>query len=186
MKKIFRSVKNLHLFNALNMNQFAQTNFTGQLDLQTNPNVNVFTARLNPSSSATVGSVAGVAAGTPVKLVDLGAGDQNGVPEVDVTTVLTDYLLGVVISSTKDGIVPPGNTLQVASVGAVVWMNSAGALSRGFAVIADYATPGNVMAVTGKTGTVFGVTLDKATGANQLIRIAVLSNGSKFGGTVSS
>lgn len=171
-----------------NSNQFNQAHAIGDLDLQSNPNPQILTARLNPSSSNTVGSVAGVEAGQAVKLVDLSTSDVAGgqVPVVDVGAALTDALLGVVVNGTKQGIVPPGQTLQVAGQGAVIWMAADGALNRGVAVLFDTAKPGYVQATTAKTGKVLGVTLDKATAADQLIRVQLIVNGTAYTGSVSS
>ncbi len=165
----------------LNMNQFAQTRFAGQLDLQSNPNPGVLTCRLNPSSLATYEGSSGVPAGTPVKLIDLGTADNNGVPIVDIAAADSDIIIGVVVSSTKDGIFAPGQIIQVALQGAVMVMSAKTTMNRNQAVVADYSTPGQV--IVPATGYyIFGVTLDKAVSALDLVRVLITANGTKYSG----
>ena len=156
-----------------NANQFAQAALPGSLDLQTNPNPEVITCRLSPSSSYTNG----IPGAVPVKLVDLGGSDTDGVPIVDVADALTDLTYGVSVIMTKAGATLPGETIQVARRGSVVRMGAKAAINRGLQVITDAAVGGLVQTIVGKTGKVLGLTLDKATAANQLIRVEILCDG---------
>jgi hypothetical protein len=170
----------------LNANSFQKTNAVGTLDLRGNPDPNILTCRVNPASSVTSFSP-----GQVVKLVDLGGSDTigGGVPVIDVVTLLTDAPLGVVVFGTRYGKVPEGLTAQVATDGAIVWMLSKAALARGVPVLADLDDAnhyGYVQAVTGKTGKVLGITMDKVSGADQLVRIKIIANGGAFAGSVSS
>lgn len=156
-----------------NANQFNQAALPGSLDLQSNPNPEVITCRLNPSSSYTTG----IPGAVPLKLVDLGGSDTDGVPIVDVADALTDSTYGVSVISTKVGLTLPGDTIQVARNGAVVRMGAKAAINRGLQVITDASVGGLVQTIVGKTGKVLGLTLDKATAANQLIRVQILCDG---------
>lgn len=171
----------------LNANQFAMTRNVGDLDLTSNPSPSVLTCRINPSSSDTDGFTGGQA----VKLIDLAGSDVagGGLPYVDTLAAITEQALGVVINQTRFGKVPDGYPVQVAGEGSVVWMLSTAAINRGVAVVAnlaDAAHIGYVITATGKTGKVLGITMDKASGADQLIRVKIIANGSAFAGSVSS
>ena len=161
----------------LNSNQFKQTSVVGELDLTTNPNPSILNCRFNPSSSQT----AGIIPGTGVKLVDLGSGDQNGVPEVDVLTADTQIAFGVTAINRKTATVPLGGIVGVAIQGAVIRMLSSAAINRGVPVSLVSATPGSVKALT-SGNYVAGLTLDKATGSGQLIRVLLTMNGTKYSG----
>jgi hypothetical protein len=156
-----------------NPNQFAQSALPGSLDLQSNPNPEVVTCRLNPSSTYTTG----IPGAVPLKLVDLGGSDTDGVPIVDVADALTDQSFGVSVLSTKVGLTLPGDTVQVAANGAIVRMVSTAAINRGLQVITNATVGGKVQTIVGKTGKVLGLTLDKATAADQVIRIKILCDG---------
>lgn len=165
-----------------NANQFNQAALPGTLDLQSNPNPEVLTCRLNPSSSYTDG----IPGAVPLKLVDLGGSDNDGVPYVDVADALADTPIGVSISNTKQGVVKPNGILQVAMVGAIIRMGAKAAMNRGIPVLTDTTVGGLVQATTGKTGKVLALTLDKATASNQIIRVKIIANGTTFAGSVSS
>lgn len=160
----------------LNPNQFNQSAIPGTLDLQTNPNPEIVTCRLNPSSTYTTG----IPGAVPLKLVDLGSTDTDGVPVVDVADSLTDLTYGVSVTSTKLGLTLPGDTIQVARAGAVVRMGAKAAINRGLQVITDASIGGLVQTIVGKTGKVLGLTLDKATAGNQLIRVQILCDGTSL------
>lgn len=159
-----------------NVNQFKPNAVPGQLDLSLNPTPNVFTCRINPGSSTT-----GVKAGQGLKLADLSTSDVNGVPIVDVQGADTDVILGARVFDVKNGLVTKGNIVQVAGVGAVMWLYGKTTMNRGTAVALDSAVPGQVLALaTGKY--VFGVLLDKVVTAGDLVRVLVTGNGTKYSG----
>jgi hypothetical protein len=158
---------------ANNPNQFNMSAMPGSLDLQSNPNPEIMTCRLNPGSTYTDG----IPGAIPLKLVDLGSTDTDGVPVVDVADALTDQTIGVSVLSTKIGLTLPGDTIQVACQGAIVRMQAKAAINRGLQVITDAAVGGMVQTIVGKTGKVLGLTMDKATASNQIIRIKILCDG---------
>jgi hypothetical protein len=150
------------------MNQFKQTAAVGEVDLQTNPNPNIFTVRFyDVSDTASTTLVPGE--GTI--LVDLGASDFGGVPIVDERAADSDAIFGIKTFSTKKNDSESNDIVQVAGSGTVIWMNAGAAIARGASVALVLATPGNV--ITRTTETIAGKALDKATGENQLIRVLV-------------
>ena len=152
-----------------NMNQFNQTPVIGDLDLQTNPNPATFTCLFkDKSETADTTMVPGEGA----KLIDLDASDISGVnPIVDERALVSDPIFGVKIFNTKKNESVDGEIVQIAGEGAVVFMNSGAAILRGAKVELVLATPGNV--VTYSSGSEFGVCLDKATAADQTIRVLI-------------
>lgn len=164
------------LAGANNANQFNQSAMPGTLDYQSNPNPEIHSFRLNPSSSYTTG----IPGGVPLKLVDLGSSDSNGVPIVDVADALTDITIGVSVTSPKVGLTLPGEIIQCAGFGAVIRLGAKAAINRGLQVITDASVGGLVQTIVAKTGKVLGLTLDKATAANQLIRVQILCDGTSF------
>lgn len=150
-----------------NMNQFKQSNVVGELDLQTGNNAAVFTVLLSPSYAGT-----GVVPGEGLKLVDLAGSDVAGVPPiVGVRALDADAIFGVNVFNTKRNTTQKGEIVQVAGKGAVMWLNAGAAIARGASVDLVLATPGNVVTAAGAT--VLGVALDKATAADQMIRVLI-------------
>lgn len=150
----------------MNLNQFGISNVVGSIDLQTNGNPAVFTCKLSPSYAGTA-----VVPGEGVQLVDLGGSDIAGInPIVDVRTI-AQPVFGVVLSNTKKNKSVAGDIIQVAGTGAVVWLNAGAAIPRGSSVELVVGTPGNV--IVKDTGTTLGICLDKASAANDLVRILI-------------
>lgn len=150
-----------------NMNQFKQTPVVGSLDLQTNANPAVFTCRFKDVSD----EGATLVPGEGVKLVDLGTSDFISPPIVDERAT-TDVIFGVKIYSTKENTSADGEIVQIAGDGAVLFMNAGAAIARGAKVELVDATPGNVITSAG-TNRILGTCLDKATAADQIVRILV-------------
>ena len=150
----------------LNMNQFNMSPLVGDVDLKNSSSESLFTCRFDPS--ATTGTDE-LESGEGVILADLGSDDSVGPPIVAERAADADAIFGVRVGSTKQGTDDPGDVTQIATSGAVVYMNAGAAIVRGAEVALVLATPGNV--VTATTETVLGVALDKATGANELIRV---------------
>lgn len=150
----------------LNMNQFKKSAVTGQLDLKAGGLDTTFTVRFNPSSAEE-----SIVAGQGVQLVDLDTDDVNGLPVVDVLDADADVPFGAVVFSHKKGTFEPGDIIQVSYKGCVQFMNASAALNRGVGVALDVTTPGDVQAVG--TNAQFGITLDKASAADDLIRVLV-------------
>lgn len=150
-----------------NLNQFSQNAEVGELDLVANGNASVFTVKLNPAYAG-----GGMVPGEGVKLVDLAGSDIDGInPIVGVRALDADAIFGVKVSNTKKNTADAGDIIQVAGAGAVMWMNAGAAIARGANVDLVLATPGNVVTAAGAT--VLGVCLDKATAADQLVRILI-------------
>ena len=159
---------------AQNMNQFNQTAVVGELDLQTNPNPATFTC-LFKDASATADTT--MVPGEGAKLVDLGGSDIAGVnPIVDERGAVTDPLFGVKVFNTKKNASIDGEIVQIAGAGAVMFMNSGAAIVRGADVSLVLATPGNVITNV-VTGELLGQALDKATAADQIIRVLIKPEG---------
>ena len=150
-----------------NMNQFKQTPVVGSVDLQTNANPAMFTCRFKDVSAGG----ATLVPGEGVKLVDLGASDFVGPPIVDERAT-TDVIFGVKLFTTKENTAEDGDIVQIAGDGAVVFMNAGAAIVRGAKVELVDATPGNVITSAG-TNRILGIALDKATAADQVIRVLV-------------
>lgn len=151
-----------------NMNQFKQTPVVGSLDLATNSNPAVFTCRFKDVSE-TAGTT--MVPGEGAKLVDLGASDFISPPIVDERAT-TDEIFGVKLYSTKENAAVDNDIVQIAGDGAVVFMNAGAAIVRGAKVELVDATPGNVITSAG-TNKILGVCLDKATAADQVVRVLV-------------
>lgn len=150
----------------LNSNQFKKSVIPGQIDLNSGGLNGNFTVRIDPDSSA-----ADIEAGEGLQLVDGGANDPGGVPLVDVLSADTDLAFGARVYDLKNGVIQPGEICQVTYRGTVQWMNAKAALARGVAVALELATPGNVQALGSNAQ--YGITLDKAAAANDIIRILV-------------
>lgn len=156
----------------LNSNQFDMSAVVGQKALSTNPNPAIFSYRYDPTATATDRIVAGEG----VKFVDLGASDVNGDPVINKRTADTDAIAGVRIFKQKKGESEPGDVMEIATQGAVIYMNAGAAILRGALVDLVPATPGNVITHVATTE-IFGVALDKATAADQLVRVLITARG---------
>jgi len=151
-----------------NMNQFKQTPVVGSLDLQSNPNPSMFTCRFKDASE-TAGTT--MVPGEGAKLIDLDTADFISPPIVDERALVSDPIFGVKVYTTKKNAAVDNDIVQVAGRGAVVFMNAGAAIVRGAEVSLVLATPGNVVTLT--AGSRLGVCLDKATAANQLVRVLI-------------
>jgi len=149
------------------MNQFTQAPILGQVDVVPTPNV--ITAQINPSSSATtiqVGDVVKLIAGTSSTiLVDVCSGPTDG------------PVLGVIPYNERKNIYSAGDIVEVAQVNSYVYLKSSAAVARGAKVTTTASTTTADPLVTTvsvpSTQYVTGVSVDTATGANQLIRVQI-------------
>lgn len=148
------------------MNQFGQTSFVGELDLQVGGLGPAFTLRIDPDSAAV-----DIQAGVGLKIVDGGANDPNGVPLCDILGADTEVPFGARIFSAKNGLVQPGEIVQVSYNGSVQRFEAAAALSRGALVALDVLNPGKVQAKG--TDALFGVLLDKSFASGDIVRVLV-------------
>ncbi|MCK5640898.1 MAG: hypothetical protein KAJ19_08875, partial [Gammaproteobacteria bacterium] len=139
----------------------------GTLDLSTNPNPSVFVVRSDPASSNTEFKI-----GAGVALADVAGA---GPPIVDLLTADTDIPFGVILYDPQSNNKGKGAVMEVAQKGAVVRMLAAAALARGAKVSLDVAAEGYVKAVAANAQ--FGYLLDKAAGADELVRVLVTTEG---------
>ena len=150
----------------VNMNQFQKSIFNGQLDLQVGGLGPAFTFRIDPDSAAS-----DIEAGTGLKIVDGGANDPNGVPLVDVLGADTEIPFGARVYDTKNGVVQPGEIVQVSFDGNVQFMEAQAALTRWAEVALDILNPGQVQAKG--TDALFGRLLDKSFATGDIVRVLV-------------
>lgn len=149
------------------LNQFAQSPILGLVDQI--PSLNVITAQILTTSAATA-----IQVGSTVKLVD-GTG-ANII--VDVCSAVTDGpVYGVILFNQKKNTYAPGDRVEIACVGSVLYLKTSAAVARGTKVGTTPATttadPTVQAIATAATDYVTGVALDKATAANQLIRVQI-------------
>lgn len=156
---------------SLNSNQFGQTPVVGMLDMRTNPNPAVFNFRYDPTDTPTNTMVPGEG----VKLVDLGGSDVNGVPIVGKRTADADAIMGVRVYNPEKNQKNPGDIMEIAGQGAVVFLEAAAAMNRGTNVALTLATPGRVQAQT--TEEILGITLTKAAALGDLVRVLITARG---------
>lgn len=169
------SVLGITLCNAapqFNQNQFRQTATVGMLDLITNPNPAVMDVKYDPEATSTLT----VVPGEGLKLIDNGATDpKTSLPIVDKRAADSDAIFGVKTFSTKENEDGPDENFSIAMEGAVIFMNAGAAITRGAPVALVQATPGNI--VTRTTEEIFGIALDKAAAADELIRVKITARG---------
>jgi len=157
-----------------NMNQFAQTPVVGELDLQTNPNPATFTCKFKDKSETADTTLV---PGEGAMLVDLAAADIAGSPPiVDERGAVGDPIFGVKVFTTKKNAAVDGEIVQIAGEGAVMFLNTEAAVLRGAKLSLVLGTPGNVETIAA-TGEVVGVALDKAAGADEIIRVLIKPEG---------
>lgn len=148
---------------ALNQNQFNQEPVQGEIDLQFPGN----TITCQVAGDEAVAIVPGQA----LKLVDTG----GGVPKVTATTADTDNVFGFAVRNFKNPSFEANQPLEVGWEGAVIYMTSGAAIARGAKIEYDVATK-KVITNAG-VNPVCGFALDKATAADQLIRVVVNTPG---------
>lgn len=143
-----------------NVNQFAQAPILGQLDLETQGTV--VTVRVSPNQATAL------VAGQPFKVEN----SAGGVPSVLALAGAGDPVHGFITRNLKDQTFPTNARAEGAMDGSIMYMNSAGAITRFGAVEVVQAVPGNV-AASGGVNPVVGIAFDQATAANQLIRVLI-------------
>lgn len=152
-----------------NPNQFKQAAVVGEVDLQTNPNPAMYTCRFKDASE-TDGTT--LKPGEPCKLIDLGASDIVGPPIVDEMADDNDGgAFGVKVFSTKKNESVDNDIVQVATEGAVIWLEASAAIARGAKVAAVLSAPGEVVTLT--TEDQLGIALDKAAADGDMLRVLI-------------
>lgn len=158
-----------------NINQFKLGKAVGDLDLSFFGGECRISCRYNPEATSTDRLVAGES----VLLKDLGADDVAGPPIIDKrASEHLSTIFGTVVRSLKQSTFAPGDIVEIAIQGAVMWHKASGALNRGVAVTPVLATAGSVKAVSTKTH--YGITLDKIADAG-IGRVLIQANGVAVG-----
>jgi hypothetical protein len=135
--------------------------------LTNTPTGSLFTCKYNPAATSTLRLVEGEG----VMLKDLGASDVVGPPIVDKRPDDNEPLtFGIKVSTTKKNNNEPGDIVQIAHDGAVVFMKANGAITRGQSLALDLSDPGQVAPAT--TEDIIGIALDKAADT-ELVRVLV-------------
>lgn len=148
-----------------NQNQFAQTPMLGQVTQIPNPSI--LEVQILPASPATV-----ITQGTAVKLVT-GAGTQI---QVEVCVDETDGpVFGFITFNMRKNTYSPGDTVEIATVGSIITLKASAAIARGARVSSAAPSSGVDPSVKTAVATnyVAGRALDRATAADQLIRVVV-------------
>lgn len=147
------------------MNQFVQAPILGLVDLIPSPNV--IAAQIYTSSTAALQN------GSAVKLIDA----TGALPIVDAVTGPTDGpIYGVIPYGARKNLYVANDVVQICLTTSFMYLKSSAAIARGAVVSTVAATttadPTVATAVT-STDYVLGVCIDKATAANQLVRINI-------------
>lgn len=153
-----------------NPNQFAQSTFLGVLDLQFNPST--LSVQFDPAGT---GSASG---GTAMKWSTV-AGPSA--PKVVPSTLQADVIAGFAVYNFKDQAYTPGEYLEMAVSGNVIYLYATAAINRGVNVVSIPAAVaggcnGGVQAVTGSSGfPIVGYMLDTAV-SGALARVMLTIN----------
>lgn len=145
-----------------NLNSFAPSPVVGSLDLAFNYNTK--SVKLSDAEGQ-----ASVAPGSPLKL---DATSTSPLPVV-ATVGASELSFGVVIATQKKNVFAPGNVLEIASTGNVVYVKASAAINRGAKVqcTASATAPTAATATSGQRYE--GIALDRAVSAGDLIRIEI-------------
>ncbi len=142
------------------LNQLVQAPIQGELDLQ----VDMSTMSCQVASGEPTALIPGQA----VKMVD----DLGGVPKVTAVAADADDIFGFINYSTKDKSFPALAKVEISFFrGNVMYMTSSAAIARNAKVMV--VVSGSKVATRASTGICIGRAIDKATAANQLIRVLI-------------
>lgn len=145
---------------SLNQNQFAQIPIQGMLDLRFNPSV--VEGQIDSSSAG------GLVPGQAVKMVD----SAGGVPKFVECAADTDDVYGFIVYDIKSRVFNAYDKVEVAAMnGCVMYMTSSAAIARNASV--EIVVSGSKVATAATGKRIVGRAFDKATGADQLIRVTV-------------
>ena len=144
-----------------NQNQFSQTPVLGQVDLTYSPNIK--SVKIDPASTSLY-----LQAGQAFKIVDVAG------PEiiVDAVSALTDTPYGVAIYSPKKNLFAPGQTIELACDGTVVYLEASAAAARGASAQLLFSGP-TVATLVSPTNGKIGQFLDKPAAAATLVRVQI-------------
>lgn len=144
------------------INQFGLSTVQGQIDL-IGLGSNVITCQVGAAQ------VADLVQGQAVKL----ATTAGGVPKVVGLAANTDVSFGFVARNVKDQDYPANSYCEVALINSVMWMTSGAAITRGAKLEVVYTT--NKVITNAGTNPVVGFALDAAGGADELIRVYIIT-----------
>lgn len=138
------------------LNQFTQSVYKGMVDQRL---ATVITVQLDTGSAAV----------TPGQLVKFST-DAGKIPVVTASTAATDAHVGVVTYNPMKASVQPGEIMEIAISGSVVYVEAGAAINRGVSVA--YAANAKVVTAV-STNVVAGVMFDNAAGDTSLARMIV-------------
>ena len=144
----------------MKLNQLQETPVKAGLSAITN--ASTLSAQIDPASTATI--VAG-------DLVKFTHSDGNTIV-VDKAAATDQNPLGFVLYSVKKNSYKPGDAIEVALPGSVLWLESYGVIERGYPV--EYRASGSRVTRCVGSNEMVGQALDNATATGQLIRVLVL------------
>lgn len=145
---------------AQNQNQFGQTVVQGKLDITPNPST--VSAQIDVSELGTL------VPGQSVKVVD----SAGGVPKVIACAADSDDVWAFINYDLKKASFVAGDRVEVSAMrGNVMYMTSSAAIARNAKVMIVVA--GVKVATRAGGGICVGRTFDKATAADQLIRVVI-------------
>jgi len=149
------------------MNQFTQAAILGLVDMIPTPSV--VSAQINPGTSATT-----IQVGDAVKLID----GASGAILVDKCSGPTDGpVYGVIPYNARKNTYVANDIVEVACLDSYVYLRSSAAIARGAKVTTTASTTTTDPLVTTvsvpASQYVTGVAIDKATAADQLIRVRI-------------
>ncbi len=144
-----------------NQNQFTQTPVLGMVDMTVNPAI--ISVKIDPASVSTV-----LQSGQGFKIKDVAANEII----VDVVANATEEVFGVSIYNPRKNLYNPGDTIELALSGSVVYLEASAAIARGAKVQLTPATP-SVQTLVAGTNAQLGISLDKPAAAATLCRILI-------------
>lgn len=155
-----------------NQNQFDMSIIVGMVDLRVGP-TNVISAQVDSSVSTATAPLNVIFPGQGVKVV---ANTKGGILKVAPVASKSDQCIGFVAYNIKDILYKPGENLEVALWGSVIWCYATGAITQMAEVCLDVTYIGGVQA-SGSTATLMGLAFDGAAAAGP-IRVMLLPNAS--------
>lgn len=146
---------------ALTQNQFSQSTVQGVLDLKFNGQT--------VSAQVDATSAGGLIPGQAVKMVD----SAGGIPKMVECAAVSDDVFGFINYDLKSQSFGVGDKIEISCMhGNVMYMTSSAAIARNAKVM--LVISGSKVATAAGSGTVVvGRAFDKATAANQLIRVII-------------
>lgn len=152
-------------------NQFNQSAEKGYLDLRFNPSV--ISCQIDATEAGSL------LPGQAVTLVD----SAGGIPKVIAATADTDNIFGFIVSDLKSKSFKAEDRCEIVfHRGSIMYMQSSAAIARGAKVMPVITGQKVATATAGKTAV--GIAIDKATGADQIIRVLVDLGVSEVGAAV--